>query len=61
MIDWYFGKLGPVMGIAVAIAAGVVVLAGVVSVIAGVLDRDETKRRGFQVKKMNEGDRGERS
>jgi FlaG/FlaF family flagellin (archaellin) len=61
MIDWYFGKLGPVIGIAVAIAIGVVVLAGAVSVIAGALDRDETKRRGFQVKNMNEDDHIDRS
>jgi len=48
MIDWYFAKLGPVLGLALAAAVGIVFVAGLVSILVGVLDRDETKRRGFQ-------------
>ena len=46
MIDWYFAKLGPVFGLALAAAVGIVFVAGAVSVVVGLLDRDETKRRG---------------
>jgi hypothetical protein len=54
VIDWYFAKLGPVIGIAVAGAVAVGVLGGAISILVGVLDRDETKRRGFRVHRARE-------
>ena len=46
MIDWYFVKLGPVIGIALAGAVGIVVVAGLLSVVVGVLDRDKFQLTG---------------
>ena len=46
MIDWYFAKLGPVFGLALAFAL-TLSSSRARSALSSVLDRDQTKRRGF--------------
>src|SRR4051812_24979047 len=49
MIDWYFAKLGPVIGLALIVSVAVMLVAAGLSVLVGGLDRDETKQRGFPI------------
>ena len=52
MIQWYFSKLGPVFGIAIAVPVLILVL----SVLVALLDRDRPRHRGFSVHQGDESD-----
>ena len=49
MIDWYFAKLGPVIGLALIVSVVLMLVAAGLSVLVGGLDRDETEQRGFPI------------